>query len=160
MWIAIIALSVIPPQVPAQASEFVTITIYRPAASFRSNTVFSCDHNKYKIVVYRDGQKILRIDKGYFVKLRLPIGHYAFKSTRSKTLEIDLKAAGQYFLRPRQTCGGSFLAHEAVELVACEEATTEAQRLDPLDTKDIYIDKNLIENLRHYSGVCKARPVF
>ena len=122
--------------------------------------MLSCDHNKYKIVVFRDGRKMMWIQKGSFVTLRLPVGHYAFKSTRSKTLEIDLKAGEQYFIRPRQTCGGAFLAQEAVELVACEEATTEAQPLSPIDANDMYIDKDLVENVSHYSGICRERPVF
>ena len=159
-WITILALSVFSPQVLAQSSQSVAVTIYRPSGSIRGNTIFSCDHNNYKIFVFRDGRKMLKIQKGNFVTLRLPVGHYAFKSTRSKTLEIDLKAGGQYFIRPRQTCGGAFLAQEAIELVACEEATTEAQTLSPLDANDIYMDKDLVENVRHYSGVCRERPVF
>lgn len=160
MWIAILALSVLPLQALAQSMESVSVTIYRASGSLIGNTAFGCDRSKYKIVVYRDGQKILRIEKGRFVKLRLPVGRYAFKSTRSKTLEIELKAGGQYFIRPRQTCGGGLRAQEVIELVACEEATTEAQRLDPLNAKDIYIEKSLVEDVRHYSGICKARPVF
>lgn len=126
----------------------------------RGSTPFSCDHNNYGIFVFRDGQKMLRIQKGNFVTLRLPVGHYAFKSTRSNTLEIDLKAEEQYFIRPRQTCGGAFHAQEAIELVVCEEATTEAQPLSPLDANDIYIDKNLVENVGHNSGICRERLAF
>jgi hypothetical protein len=160
MWIAVLVLSILPPQALAQSSKSVAVTIYRPSGSMLGSTMFSCDHNKYKIVVFRDGQKMLRIQKGSFVKLRLPVGHYAFKSTRSNTLEIDLKAGEQYFIRPRQTCGGAFHAQEAIELVACEEATTEAQPLSPLDANDIYIDKGLVENVSHYSGICRERPAF
>lgn len=160
MWIALLALSIFPLQAPAQSSKSVAVTIYRPSGSILGNTMLSCDHNKYKIVVFRDGRKMMRIQKGSFVTLRLPVGHYAFKSTRSKTLEIDLKAGEQYFIRPRQTCGGAFLAQEAVELVACEEATTEAQPLSPIDANDMYIDKDLVENVSHYSGICRERPVF
>jgi hypothetical protein len=138
----------------------VTVTFYRPSGSVRGSTIFSCDHNKYKIVVYLEGHPMLKMQKGTFVTLHLPVGHYAFSSTRSKTLEIDLKAGEQYFIRPRQTCGGAFHAQEVIELVACEEATTEAQPLGPLDANDIYIDKGLIENVSHYSGVCRERPVF
>jgi hypothetical protein len=158
MWITLLALSVLPLQVAAQSSESVSVTIYRPSGGALGNTVLSCDHNKYKIVVYRDGKKLLRIQKGNFVSLRLPVGHYSFKSTRSKTLNINLEAGERYFIRPRQTCGGSFLAQEALELVTCQEATTEAQRLDPVEAKDIYADKSLIENIPHVTGVCRVKP--
>ena len=38
-------------------------------------------------------------------------------------------------------------------------ATTEAQPLSRIDAKDIYIDKRLVENGSHYSGICRERPV-
>jgi hypothetical protein len=160
VWITILALSVLALHVSAQSSDSVGVTIYRPSGSALGNTIVSCDHNKYKIVVNRDGQKLLRIERGRFVTLRFPIGHYTFKSTRSKTLEINLKAGGEYYIRPRQTCGGGFLAQEALELVTCQEATAEAQGLDPLDAKDIYAEKSLVENLRHVTAKCRERPRF
>jgi hypothetical protein len=160
MWIVILALSVLPLHTAGQSSGSVTVTFYRPQPTALGNPISSCDHNKSKIVVYSDGQKLLRIQKGNFLVLRLPVGHHAFKSTRSKQMNIDLKAGGQYFLRPRQTCGGAFLAQEALELVTCEEATTEAKQLVPLNAEDIYADKSLVEKLSHITTTCKARPVF
>src|ERR1041385_2450084 len=156
IWIA--ALIFVPLGARAQTTDLAFLTIYRASSTLRGNTIFSCNHNRYKIVVYRGNQKLLRIQKGRFATVDLSPGHYTFKTSRSHPLEIDLVAGGQYFIRPRQTCGGVLRAVEAIDLVPCTEATAEAQPVNPLDAKDIYIEKSAVQNLRYFSGSCAVKP--
>jgi hypothetical protein len=150
---ALSATAMLAQNAPASAK----VTFFRSSGGVRGNTIFSCDHDRYKITVYSGDSKLIHIRRGKFVTLDLAPGKYVFRTSRSKPVEVTLVSGDQVFLRPRQTCGGAFRALEALDLVLCAEALEQAKSLDPIDAKDIEVDIKSVENQRYFAGTC-AKP--
>jgi hypothetical protein len=144
--------------VPPIFAQNAVITLFREDQTLTKmyNLNDSADANS-SWNIYMDGMRMATLRRGRMVSFTIPAGHHKFKTDSSIEMELDAAPKSRSFIRPLlDTHSGKLKESVLLVAVDCQEFTVRAERVEPLDTKDIFIDQPVNKD-ESFIQVCAGR---
>ncbi len=113
-----------------------------------SVTIFRLsDHQRgWKPIVSCDGQRVAAMQGGKYATILVSAGRHTFTTNHIKNgIELDVKPAGEYFLRVTGT-NSPFSGKSDFEIADAQQTRTQMIKMEPLKAEEIA------------GGVCRNRP--
>lgn len=143
---------------PTAFAQNATVTLFREDQTqtkiYNPDDLASADSSWN---IYMDGTKLATLRRGRMAIFSIPAGHHQFKTDQSAEMELDVAPKSRAFIRPLLNIH-SRNAEPLVRLVAvdCQEFTLRAEKVEPMDAKDIFTD-NQVNKTASFIQACTGR---